>query len=71
MSGVRLLNSAGGLFFFAYYEKIPGNAKNISLEEETIQAVAGEREFSNFYIYGGYFYTLFECAAINKAKRII
>lgn len=35
--------------FFAYYEKIPGNAKNISLEEETIQAVAGEREFSNFY----------------------
>jgi hypothetical protein len=43
--------------FFAYYKKIPGNAKNISLEEETIQAVAGEREFSNFYVYGGYFYT--------------
>ncbi|KRF59040.1 hypothetical protein ASG97_21495 [Bacillus sp. Soil745] len=60
--------------FFAYYKnykKIPGNAKNISLEEETIQAVAGEREFSNFYVYGGYFYTLFECAVINKAKRII
>ncbi|MBX9958076.1 hypothetical protein H7T43_24845 [Peribacillus simplex] len=49
----------------------PGDAKNISLEEETIQAVAGEREFSNFYVYRGYFYTLFECAAMNKAKRKI
>ncbi|MEI2472003.1 hypothetical protein V8V75_20940 [Peribacillus frigoritolerans] len=46
------------------------NAKNISLEEETIQAVAGEREFSNFYVHGGYLYTFFD-AAINKAKRII
>lgn len=57
MSGVRLLNSAGGLFFLHIIKKIPGNAKNISLEEETIQAVAGEREFSNFYVYGGNFST--------------
>jgi hypothetical protein len=41
------------------------------LEEATIQAVEGKREFSNFYVHGGYFYTLFECAAINKVKRII
>ncbi|MCY9003190.1 hypothetical protein [Peribacillus frigoritolerans] len=52
-------------------KKYRGMLKTFFLEEETIQAVAGEREFSNFYVYGGYFYTLFEGAVINKAKRII
>jgi hypothetical protein len=71
MSGVRLLNSAGGALFLHSIKKYRGMLNTFFLEEETIQAVAGEREFSNFYVYGGYFYTLFECAVINKAKRII
>jgi hypothetical protein len=48
MSGVRLLNSAGGALFLHSLKKYRGMLNTFFLEEETIQAVAGEREFSIF-----------------------
>lgn len=43
--------------FLHSIKKYRGMLKTFFLEEETIQAVAGEREFSNFYVYGGNFST--------------